>query len=138
MARKFILTPYQCFKDVYDATTGEHLQRLTSILARNVMWNTYEVNAFSFSPDGKIFASGGRARVQRPLYVADAAIELWDTDTGMPIQTLKSPWGKDSFAHFFTPIAKYSQVPVVMISSGVRSPRIKYTSGMSKIRRFSL
>ena len=92
--RKLLLTTYSSFIEVYDPTTGEYLQRRISFLAQDVMLGTYAVNAFAFSPDGKIFASGGRDRVRRQGYVADAEIQLWNIDTGLPLQTLKSPGGR--------------------------------------------
>ncbi|MDE0465969.1 MAG: hypothetical protein OYL97_02840 [Candidatus Poribacteria bacterium] len=115
-ATKLLLTTYSCVIEVYDATTGEHLQlsipsfnggrhindattgehlqHRTSALVENVMWNTYKVRAFAFSPDGNIFASGGRDRVRRSITVADAEIQLWDIQTGLPLQKLKSPGGR--------------------------------------------
>lgn len=91
---QLLLTTHSGFREVYHATTGEHLRQRTSVLAYNVMRNTYALKAFSFSPDGKIFASGGRDRVQPPLDFADAAIQLWDINTGLPIQILKIPGGR--------------------------------------------
>ena len=91
---KLLLTTYSSFIDVYDPTTGEHLQQRRSILAYNVMRNTYQLNAFAFSPDGKTFASGGRVQARHPTGVADAAIALWDIDTQMPLETLIHPGGR--------------------------------------------
>lgn len=91
---KLLLTTYPSFIDVYDTTTGNRLQQLRSVLAHNVMINTYQVNAFAFSPDGKIFASGGRVQEHRSITIADAAIELWDINTGMPLEVLTHPGGR--------------------------------------------
>lgn len=115
-ATKLLLTTYSCVIEVYDATTGKHLQlsipsfnggrhindattgehwqHRTSALVENVMRNTYKVRAFAFSPDGNIFASGGRDPVRRSTDVADAEIQLWDIHTGLPLQKLKNPGGR--------------------------------------------
>ena len=92
--RKLRLTTYSCVIEVYDTTTGEHLQHPTPALVENVRQNTYKVGGFAFSPDGNIFASGGSDPVQRSTDVADAEIQLWDLHTGLRLQTLKSPGGR--------------------------------------------
>ena len=92
--RKLLLTTLACTLEVYDATTGEHLQQSIPIRAHNAMENTYAIRAFAFSPDGNIFASGGRDQLRRSTTVADAEIQLWDIHTGLPLKKLKSPGGR--------------------------------------------
>ena len=92
--RKLLLTTLACTLEVYEAITGKHLQHSRPVRAHNAIENTYAVATFAFSPDGKIFASGGRNNLLRPGYVADAEIQLWNIDTGLPLQILRSPGGR--------------------------------------------
>ena len=92
--RKFHLTTLACTLEVYDTTTGKHLEKSISVGAHNAIENTYAARSFAFSPDAKIFASGGSDPVQRSTDVADAEIQLWDLHTGLRLQTLKSPGGR--------------------------------------------
>ncbi len=92
--RKFHLTTLACTLEVYDTTTGKHLEKSISVGAHNAIENTYAARSFAFSPDAKIFASGGRDPVRRSTDVADAEIQLWDLHTGLPLQTFKSPGGR--------------------------------------------
>lgn len=50
-----------------------------------------DINAIAFSPDGKIFATGGNDRDHRLYDVTNAEIQLWDADTGHLLHTFNSP-----------------------------------------------
>ena len=93
-ARKLHITTLACTLEMYDTTTGEHLEKSIPVGAHNAIENTYAVRAFAFSPDGNIFASGGRDPIRRSTTVADAEIQLWDIHTGLPLAKLKSPGGR--------------------------------------------
>ena len=68
-------------------------------------YHRYPVSALTFSPDGKILASGGRSKLQ-PFNMTEGKIHLWNVETGMPTITLRTPgWKVDTLA--FSPNGKY-------------------------------
>lgn len=103
---KLLTVSQQGFVGVYDSATGHHEHLSGSVHVYNAIsrihtlntWNTWVLGhrnpfAVAFSTDRKIFAVGKRAIVTQLCDVADAEVELWDTDTGYPLHTFKRPGG---------------------------------------------
>ena len=103
---KLLTVSQQGFVGVYDSVTGQHEHLSSSVHVYNAIsrshtlntWNVWLLGhrdpfAVAFSTDRKIFAVGKRAIVTQVCDVADAEVELWDTDTGYPLHTFKRPGG---------------------------------------------
>ena len=88
---KLLIANEQGFIDVYDSVTGHREQFSRSRFVHDAIRNTYGFNALAFSSDGKTLATGGRDNDRRLCDVADAEIQLWDTDTGHLLHTFNSP-----------------------------------------------
>lgn len=93
---KLLIASEQGFINVYNSTTGNQEQFSRSPFVHDAIRNTYGFNALAFSPDGQTLVTGGRNSgyrgLDRGLYdIADAEIQLWDTDTGHLLHTFNSP-----------------------------------------------
>ena len=67
--------------------------------------HTYPIGTLEFSPDGKKLASSSRSEYQ-PFNITSGEILLWDVETGMPTNTLRTPgWQVNTLA--FSPNGKY-------------------------------
>ena len=87
---KLLSANQQGFIDVYDNPTGHREQLRRPLFVSNTIRHTYQFSALAFSSDGKTFATSGRDS-DRQFSVADAEIQLWNTDTGYLLHTFNSP-----------------------------------------------
>lgn len=100
---KLLTVSQQGFVSVYNSVTGDQEHLSGSAHVYNVINRIHTVDtwmsghretfAAAFSRDRKIFAVGRQAIVTQLCDVADAEVELWDTDTGYPLHTFKRPGG---------------------------------------------
>ena len=107
---KLLIANEQGFIGIYDSATGHQEQFSRSPFVHDAILNTYGFNALAFSPDGKTLVTGGRNSgyrgLDRGLYdIADAEIQLWDTNTGPPLHTFNSP-GRSVSLLTFSPDGK--------------------------------
>ena len=107
---KLLITDEQGFIGVYDSTTGHQEQLSRSPFVHDAIRNTYGFNALAFSPNGQTHVTGGRNSgyrgLDRGLYdIADAEIQLWDTNTGHLLHTFNSP-GRSVSLLAFSPDGK--------------------------------